>query len=342
MLYSLERALVDQGWQSVVVAAEGSVVAGQLVPTPLTAGVIDERVRERVVAAHQHGIDHACAAAAVKLVHLHGIDFHLYRIPEHIPVLVTLHLPPSWYPESIWELPARFHLQCVSASQLRACPAAVRDRLLLVENGVDLNLNADEAGKGEAFDDVCLMLSRICPEKNLHVGLDAARRAGVPALLCGEAFAYENHLRYLREEIEPRLGEHAQLLGAVGRARKQMLLARARCLLLPTLAPETSSLVAMEALAAGTPVVAFPSGALPDIVEHGRTGFLVRDVTEMAEAILRVPELDRADCRRAAEQRFGRDRMVTQYLALIDELLAREPGTAEACRRATGPSRLSA
>ena len=328
VLHSVERALVDQGWQSWVVAAEGSVVAGKLLPTRLPPGVIDEEVRLQVVAAHQQGIDRSCAAASIDLVHLHGIDFHLYRIPEHIPVLVTLHLPPSWYPASVWQLPARFHLQCVSESQLRACPAAVRDRLLLVENGVDLDIESDVADEMDGARDVCLMLSRICPEKNLHVGLDAARRAGVPAVLCGETFGYETHLQYLREQIEPRLGKHARLLGAVGRSRKQALLAGARCLLLPTLAPETSSLVAMEALAAGTPVIAFPSGALPEIIEHQRTGFLVRDEQEMAEAIARVAELDRSACRRVAEARFGRERMIARYFAVIDNLLAAKPGPA--------------
>lgn len=321
VLHSVERAVVARGWQSYVVAAEGSEVAGQLLPTPLPAGVITEEVRQEVIAAHQRGIDRACAMAAIELVHLHGIDFHLYRIPEQIPVLVTLHLPPAWYPESVWGLPERFHLQCVSESQRRACPSRVQDRLLLVENGVELDVPSDLAAEA---DGACLMLSRICLEKNLHVGLDAARKAGVPALLCGETFPYEAHLRYLHEEIEPRLGDNARLLGAVGRSRKRALLERARCLLLPTLAPETSSLVAMEALAAGTPVIAFPSGALPEIVEDGRTGFLVRDEHEMAEAIARVSQLDRAECRREAERRFGRGRMIARYLTVMDELLAAE------------------
>lgn len=320
ILGSVESALVAHGYDSRVVAAEGSTVAGHLLPTALPTGVIDEAVRRRVIAAHQQGIDRACATSSVDLVHMHGIDFLLYQIPEHIPVLVTLHMPPSWYPETIWALPGRFHLQCVSESQRRACPAAVRERLLLVENGVELA--PDVSGEdGEAARGACLMLSRVCPEKNLHVGLDAAREAGVPVLLCGETFPYEAHLRYLHEEIAPRLGDGAGMLGAVGQGRKYALLAAARCLLLPTLAPETSSLVAMEAMAAGTPVVAFASGALPEIVEHGRTGYLVHDMHEMAEAIARVPQLDRAVCRATAQARFGRERMIARYLRLVDDLL---------------------
>jgi glycosyltransferase involved in cell wall biosynthesis len=93
------------------------------------------------------------------------------------------------------------------------------------------------------------------------------------------------------------------------------------CLLHPTLAPETSSLVAMEALAAGTPVIAYRSGALPEIVDDGVTGFLVNSVQEMAAAIGKVRTISDRACRRAVERRFLKERMVGQYFALYEELL---------------------
>jgi glycosyltransferase involved in cell wall biosynthesis len=93
--------------------------------------------------------------------------------------------------------------------------------------------------------------------------------------------------------------------------------------LVPSLAPETSSLVAMEALACGTPVIAFPAGALAEIVEHGRTGFLVRDIGEMAAAIGRSEAIDPETCRAAARTRFSRDRMVEAYVARYRALAAR-------------------
>lgn len=324
ILASVERGLVAAGHRSLVAAAQHSSISGDLFATTLPPGLIDEAARAEITAAHQRSIDRALASTRVDLIQMHGLDFASYKLPNSVPVLVTMHMPPSWYPDSIWHLPSSVNLQCVSQSQRQACPAEDRQRLTVISNGVDLNPadppdqppEEDEAARG-----ACLMLSRICPEKNLHVGLDAARLAQIPAVLCGETFPYEAHLRYLHEQIEPRLGPHARLLGAVSPARKHRLLAAARCLLLPTLAPETSSLVAMEALAAGTPVIAFPSGAIPEIIDHGRTGLLVQSTDEMAAAILRAPELDRDLCRRTAHARFDRTRMVADYLALITRLV---------------------
>ncbi len=317
---SLDHELVRIGYKSLVVAQEGSIVSGELFATAVPNREINPERRESVVRAHQASLDRALASYRVDLIHMHGIDFHRYRTPEHIPILVTLHLPPSWYPDAVWRLPARYHLQCVSETQRLACPPGVRDLLSVVPNGVETPHASDPSTSRE---DLALMLSRICPEKNLHVGLDAARRAGLSAILAGATFPYASHLDYLHHEIEPRLGPRAHLLHPVGGKEKHQLLARARCLLLPTLAPETSSLVAMEALAAGTPVIAFPSGAIPEIIEHGRTGFPGRNVDEMASAIRRVHEIDPEHCRATATARYSRSMMFENYLRLYNVLLNR-------------------
>ena len=325
ILGSLEAGLVARGFCSIVVAQSGSEPVGELLATVIPAGVITQELRERVVSAHQGNIDLALSTNAVDLIHMHGIDFMSYRLPSQLPVLVTLHLPPSWYPSKVWEVPSNYTLQCVSEHQRLCCPAAVREELPVVRNGVAL-VSTDAPTKRRSY---ALMLSRICPEKNLHAGLDAAKLAGVPALLAGDTFPYEEHLRYLEEEIEPRLGDRARLLGPVGGAEKKRLLARAYCVLLPSLAAETSSLVAMEAAAAGTPVVAYSSGALPSIVRHGKTGFLVSDVKSMAAAIRRVGEIEATECRALASSEFSLSRMVDEYVDLYTVLLKRhqtDPG----------------
>jgi glycosyltransferase involved in cell wall biosynthesis len=152
--------------------------------------------------------------------------------------------------------------------------------------------------------------------------MQAARMAGVTLLLGGEVFPYLSHRAYFDDQVRPLLDRQRRYLGPVGFARKRRLLASARCLLVPSLAAETSSLVAMEAMACGTPVVAFPAGALPEIVEHGRTGFLVDDVEGMAAAIERAGEIDRAQCRQAAVQRFSVRQMTDAYLSLYERLAA--------------------
>jgi glycosyltransferase involved in cell wall biosynthesis len=208
-------------------------------------------------------------------------------------------------------------LQCVSRSQQQNCP----DRsipLPYIDNGVPVERFRWRARKRNFV----LALGRICPEKGFHLALDAAIRAQSPLVLAGEIFRYRAHEEYFLKEILPRLNGQRRFIGPAGFARKRRLLAAARCLLVPSLVPETSSLVAMEALACGTPVIAFPCGALPEIVDHGHTGFVVNDAKEMAEAIRQADCIDPGACRRAAEQRFSAERMIAEYLGAYERLAA--------------------
>jgi glycosyltransferase involved in cell wall biosynthesis len=167
------------------------------------------------------------------------------------------------------------------------------------------------------------MIGRICGEKGVHLGIDAAAAAGVPIAIGGALFPYPDHQSYFDREIAPRLARgRATYLGAVGLRRKRRLLGAALAILIPSIAPETSSLVAMEAMASGTPVIAFRQGALPHIVEHGQTGFVVDTVEAMARAIGDVGRLDRNAIREHARRHFSVERMVARYLGLYAELSA--------------------
>ncbi|MBW3623947.1 MAG: glycosyltransferase family 4 protein [Armatimonadetes bacterium] len=309
ILTHLDHALVREGHRSLVVACEGSESAGTLIPTPAPPGVITDEVKAEIQHQHRRNVERALERWPVDVIHMHGIDFHEYLPPPGVPALVTLHLPPDWYPDEVYRLDRPdTYLHCVSASQRRRCPPGV-DLLPEIENGVPLDdLYARHAKRNFAF-----TMGRICPEKNFHTALDAGKRVGVPVLLAGEVFPYEWHMQYFREEIEPRLDHQRRFIGPVGLARKRRLLTAARCLLQPSLAPETSSLVAIESLACGTPVIAFPSGALPDIIEHGKTGFIVQSMEEMADAIQAAGEIDPETCREVARERFSLERMVERY-----------------------------
>src|SRR5205085_10840572 len=136
----------------------------------------------------------------------------------------------------------------------------------------------------------------------------------IPLLLAGKALPYPSHEQYFAKQAAPRLSRKRRFIGPVGPWPKERLLAATRCLLAPSLAPETSSLVAREALACGTPVVAFPNGALPETVVDGDTGFLVGSVEEMAEAIERAQSLGSGRCRDVATERFSLETMTGRYI----------------------------
>jgi glycosyltransferase involved in cell wall biosynthesis len=317
VLSHIDQALVAAGHCSILVAQEGSRTAGTLVAVRGEYGVLDEAAKQRAWERHRRAIVGAMQRWPVDLVHLHGIDFNAYLPPAGVPALATLHLPPSWYPpEALRPTRPDTWLNCVGKAQHAACPK-VPNLLAPIENGVPVEALAAHHAKRP----FALLLGRICPEKGVHLAIEAAKRADSALLIAGEVFPYEAHQRYYEDEVWPRLDPRRRFLGPVDFGRKRRLLTAARCLLVPSLAPETSSLVTREALACGTPVVGFPHGALPETIEHGRTGFLVDSVEAMAQAIRRAPDIDASLCRAQARQRFSLETMTGRYVELYRRLV---------------------
>ena len=123
--------------------------------------------------------------------------------------------------------------------------------------------------------------------------------------------------------MAPRVdGERVRYLGSVGPERRSDLLGSARALLHPIGFDEPFGLSVVEAMAAGTPVVAYARGSMPEIIDHGRTGFLVADPAGAAAAVNATADLDRAAIRRVAERRFSAERMIDDYLAVYTSLLS--------------------
>lgn len=316
VLLSIDRKLVERGHQSIVLASHDSQVAGVLVPMPSADGPIEENCRARVHCEYAAALSRLIASRRIDVVHMHGIDFESYLPPPGPAVLVTLHVPIAWYsPAALHPLRGNTHLVCVSERQQQDA-GKLPNLLPAIENGIDVGAFAG----GHAKREFALMLSRICPEKGIHLALDAARRAHCPVLLAGRVFPYEDHRCYFAKEVVPRLGQWARYIGQVGPDRKRRLLAAARCVVIASTVPETSSLVAREALAAGTAVVAFSRGSLVDVIDPGQTGFLVKDIEEMTEAIAKASEINPECCRAAARRRFSDERMFESYNQLYTKL----------------------
>lgn len=327
ILSDLDQALTARGDRSLVVACEGSQPSGRLftLPAPRWDSLDDPDrswCRERLHSA----LEKALASGDIDLIHAHSMDLYDYEFPPEIPLLMTLHLPVSWYSrETIRRNVEQARFVYVSESQRRTGVRDLGDAPVIV-NGVEVAPSLPDHDKS----DFALVMGRICPEKNAHAALEAGTRARTRVVIGGQVYPYRSHQQYFEEKIEPLIesskppADH-QFVGPLTPEHKQQLCARAKCLLHPTLAPETSSLVAMEALAAGTPVIAYKSGALPEIVEDGVTGFLVEDAEGMAKAIHEVRTISPQACHDAARTRFSKQRMVDQYFDLYHTILREGP-----------------
>ena len=321
VLAQLDRALVAAGHRSVVIAPEGSRVAGELVPAPPVPDEIGPAERARAHEAVRERIAAVLARGDIDVVHMHGIDFDAYLPPPGPPVLVTLHLPLDWYgAAALGTARPRTWLHPVSAAQARTASSGLA-LAAPIENGVRI------PPCGLRKRGFALVLGRICPEKGTDDAVSAARMAGIALLVAGTVFPYPEHRAFFRDRVAPLLDRRRRWIGPVAGRAKERLLAQAACVVVPSKARETSSLVAMEALAAGTPVVAYRSGALPEIVTHGRTGLVVEpgDVAGLARAMRAVGAIDPAACRREAEERFSAERMIGAYLGRYAELAEAAP-----------------
>jgi glycosyltransferase involved in cell wall biosynthesis len=309
ILSLVDRGLVDAGQRSIVIAAPGSETAGELIEAAAEDGEITDGVRKNAQRAHRECIQQALERYAIDLIHFHGLDFYNYLPAEGVPMLATLHLPISFYAASIFE-DRKVALNCVSHTQANSAPGVKKPPVVF--NGIDIERYRGGSGPKEFL----LVLSRICPEKGIHIALEVARKLEFRLIIAGPVHPFRDHERYFSECVRPLLDEKRQYVGPVGREKKTTLLAGAHCVLIPSFVAETSSLVAMEAISSGTPVVAFRSGALPEVVEHGETGFVVDTQDQMIEAVRKAQEISPEICRARAVLRFDARRMVNDYVNL--------------------------
>ncbi len=162
--------------------------------------------------------------------------------------------------------------------------------------------------------DYLLCLGPIHPDNGTHLAIEVAQQAEVALVMAGDTEDED----YFRESVQPHLdGVRVSYVGPIKPADRDALLGGARALLhLSTVAGQLA-LPVIEALATGTPVIATPLGSLPELLRAGTTGYLVPDVASAVSAVARVADLDRRDCRDEAVTRFGADRMIDEYVALL-------------------------
>jgi glycosyltransferase involved in cell wall biosynthesis len=199
----------------------------------------------------------------------------------------------------------------ISADQ--AASAVDTDIAAVIHHGVEV----DDFPFGDGDGGYALFLGRMSPDKGVAEAIHVARAAGV-SLLVAAKMREPAERDYFEACVKPLLGRTVEYLGEIGGSGKLQLLANACCLLNPIAWREPFGMVMIEALACGTPVVATPCGAAPELVEDGVTGYVRDDWRSLAAAVVAATSLDREACRRAAKERFSVTRMVDDHVALFD------------------------
>lgn len=312
----LTEELVRQGHQVTLFASGDSCTAAILEAGCEVALWRDDRVKDPLVY-HLMMLDRVRRRAAdFDIIHCHTDYLHLPFMAEcSDKTLTTVHgrldLPDLHAITRAFPM-----LPLVSISNAQREPMPWANWRATVYHGLPRSLHGFGDGRGGYL----AFLGRIAPEKRPDRAIEIARRAGMPLQIAAKVDPTDR--AYFEREILPLLQDPLiEFVGEIGEADKGAFLGDAAALLFPIDWPEPFGLVQVEAMAAGTPVIAYRRGSVPEIIEDGVTGFIVDDIEAAVAAIPRAKELDRRVIRQEFERRFTDERMARDYLAIYGALL---------------------
>ncbi len=325
--FNLTEALTAAGQEVTVFAPASSRTTAQLYPTipePVTESEHDPRLAEEE---HLSIAFERIAVGDFDVVHSH-LHVHALAYSAFVPtpVVTTLH-GVAWNPATHRQLRRFADRPFVSISDAERAFLPELRYVATVPNGIRL----DDFAPGNGGADHLAFVGRIAPEKAVDLAIATARRSGRSLHIAGPV---ENKYRaYFECEIEPHIdGSLIEYHGELAATDVAELVGDAAGLLMPLRWDEPFGLVIVESLAVGTPVIAWRRGAMPEIVDDGKTGFVVEDVAGAVASIERLHEIDRDDCRRAARDRFSAETMAAGYLDVYRNL-AVTPSPPERLRR---------
>ncbi|MDX2344845.1 MAG: glycosyltransferase family 4 protein, partial [Acidimicrobiia bacterium] len=256
------------------------------------------------------------AVKDLDVIHDHTVFGPLYARQYAHPAIVTTNHGP--FTEDARALYARIGetaaVVAISHHQRAQAPEVPVARV--IHHGI--HLSDFPAGTGDGG--YLLFLGRMAPEKGVHRAIRVAQRSGIPLLIAAK-MREQDECDYFHELVEPQLGRSIQYVGEANKEERKELLRSARALIDPIRWPEPFGLVMIEAMACGTPVIVFPEGAAPEIVEHGITGFICADEDNMLDAVTHIDDIERSACRAAVETRFSAERMTRDHIDLYTDLL---------------------
>lgn len=314
VLDALARGLVDAGHEVLLVTTGDSTC-------PVERRWVYEEARPEEIGSflvEQHHVQHAFEAlTGVDIVHDHTVAGPILadRFPLP-PLLTTNHGPFTAETGSLYRLIAG-RVPIVAISHHQASTAGAIPVARVIHHGLDQARYPVGDGSGGYL----LFLGRMSPSKGVRQAIEIARLAGMPLVIAAKMRA-EPEREYFEADIAPLLGPDVSYAGEVGGAAKLELIGGAAGMLNPVSWDEPFGFCMIEAMACGTPIIATPRGAVPEIVDDGVTGFLCSTEQDMAAAVAQLHSIDRGACRAAVETRFSARRMVADHVDLYEEILA--------------------
>ncbi len=299
---NIAEGLVRRGWDVTLFATRDSVTRARL-HAVVDRGYEEDSAVDPKVVEYLHISEVFEHADDFDLIHSH-YDFMAltYMRLVKTPVLTTIHgfSSPKIMP-AYQKYRDGYFVSISDADRTQGL-----NYLATVYNGIDLSLYSMQESSGNDL----IFLGRIHPDKGVHLAIEVARLSGLPLLIAGIV----QDQTYFRERVEPHLdGQNIRYIGPVGVPEKNALFGRARALLHLNTIPERFGLVLAEANAAGVPVIAMDLGSCREVIENGRTGFLVNSVPEAVQALSRLSEINRSACRQRVQRYFSIETMVEAY-----------------------------
>lgn len=264
------------------------------------------------------------------IIHTHIDQFDLlFRVHSKVPTVATLHnmiwarwrkRTGEWYDlEAVTKNYSRYPKLpyiAISNKYREVCPAKIRFAKTIYHG-----VNAEQLKFNKKPSDYFVWLGRIVDIKGPHIAVELARKLGLKLVIAG-VLRSENDEAYYRREIKPYLSSKIKSVGALNNPKeKSRVLGNAKALIYPLLWDEPFGIVLSEAMATGTPVIAFNRGAAGEIVKHGETGFLVKNKQQMIRAIKNIDSISRAKCRERVEKNFSIEKMVENHEKLYYQLI---------------------
>lgn len=317
----LTEELVERGHKVTLFASKGSKTKAKLIPVS-QKGIISLGVGWRDywwnLFCHSVAFE---KASDFDIIHCHwGIMGGFFQKIVKTPVLHTMHnIPDSLDPR--WKIFKHYksdlNLVFISKSERRNAPVRFKNNWV-VYNGIDVSQFKFNPHPKEHF----IWIARICDAKGTKEAIKIAKKAKVKLLLAGQL--QPHHQEYFEKEIKPELNSQIKYVGEMPQNKLSSFYGSAKACLYPINWEEPFGLVMTESMACGTPVITFDRGSAKEVVEDGKTGFIVKNIREAVEAIKKIDQIDRMACRKRVENLFSYQRMVSDYEKVYQEILSRQ------------------